>query len=103
MPKRAPAPTASGSLLASNYSLVPSVAGSLTEQKERWSHKAILALLEDNVYQLQMAFEMPGASLATKVVGYSRYGEYGRTSLSDFNEKLILFYILPCATIKHTR
>jgi hypothetical protein len=75
-------------MLNSNYSLVPSVAGSLTEQKERWSHKAITALLEDNVYQLQMAFEMPGADLATKVVGYSRYGKYGRTNLSEFNQKL---------------
>jgi hypothetical protein len=49
-----------------------------------WSHKAISALLEDNVYQIEVAFGMRGADLHAQVVGYSRTGKYGRTQLQQF-------------------
>lgn len=40
------------------------------------------------MYMLQTAFQMPGANIQERVIGYSRYGSYNRTKLAEFQEKL---------------
>ena len=52
---------------------------------ERWEKCALDALVDDSAYALQVAFTMDGADIRTKIVGYSRYGRYGRTSLKDYD------------------
>ena len=56
----------------------------LKDECVRWEKKALDALTEDNAWALQEAFQERGADLQQKVVGYSRFGRYGRVSLSQY-------------------
>ena len=56
----------------------------LKDEGVRWEKMALDALAEDNAWALQEAFAMRGADLQMRVVGYSRFGRYGRVSLHQY-------------------